>query len=106
MEKVQHTTRIRLAYTDTLTDDRVGSAAEKNYYRVIPPGSTKKLFFRNREEYALWRLREYTEYNPEPWYPDPERPLCAPQDGTFDIFRTVYPIPLFHPHPPTENETN
>lgn len=56
---MQQTARIRMAYTGIMTDDRVGSAAERNYYRVIPAGSTEKLFFKDREEYGKWRLREY-----------------------------------------------
>ena len=57
--RMQMAARIKLAYTGIETDDRVGSAAERNYYRVIPAGSTVKLFFKNVEEYGMWREREY-----------------------------------------------
>lgn len=90
--KVQLRRRITLAYTGMQTDDVVGSPAERNYYRVIPAGSTEKLFFKNREEYGRWRIREYTPYNPESHH-DNERPEWPPEDGSFDAFE-IWPVPL------------
>ena len=43
----------------TITDDRVGTDAERKYYRVMPVDSDRKLFFRNHWEYIKFRHEYY-----------------------------------------------
>lgn len=78
-----------MAYTGIMTDDRVGSAAERNYYRVIPAGSTEKLFFKDREEYGKWRLREYYHYEGEGG-----RGADHEEDEEFDPYTSFWPVAL------------
>lgn len=47
------------------TDKFTGTRDETEFYRVMPLGSTQKLFFDNVEQYAQWRVREYVESRPE-----------------------------------------
>lgn len=44
-------------YTDKFT----GTLDEHEFYRVMPLGSTQKLFFEGIDEYLEWRCREYVE---------------------------------------------
>ena len=37
------------------TDKRVGSKAELEFFRVMPMGSTTKLFFDDEQQYLQWR---------------------------------------------------
>lgn len=78
-----------MAYTGIMTDDRVGSAAERNYYRVIPAGSTEKLFFKDREEYGKWRLREYYYYYHEGGDGDKEA-----EEEEVDPYTGFWPVAL------------
>ena len=39
------------------TDKFAGTRDETDFYRVMPLGSTEKLFFENVDEYAKWRIR-------------------------------------------------
>lgn len=68
------------AYTGEVTRYRVGSKHEKMFYRVMPYGSTRKIFFEDESEYVKWRIREYTDFNPEPETKNHARPFAMPDD--------------------------
>lgn len=48
-------------YTDKFT----GTRDETEFYRVMPLGSTQKLFFEDVDQYAKWRVHEYVESRTE-----------------------------------------
>ena len=56
---------IRNALTGFVHDDkRVGTRAELEFYRVMPEGSTTKLFFDTPAQYARWRLQRHADGHP------------------------------------------
>ena len=75
-------TEIRNALTGQIhTDKFVGTRDEAEFYRVMPLGSTVKLFFDTVDEYAEWRCREYVE--PLSWLTDEKRE--ALREAPFDF---------------------
>lgn len=57
---------IKNALTGFVHEDKFeGTIAEREFYRVMPLGSSQKLFFDNLQEYAEWRCNTYIRSNPD-----------------------------------------
>jgi hypothetical protein len=83
--------KIHNALTGQIYDKYVGSKDELDFYRVIPVGSTEKLFFENKEEYGRWRLKVYIEENNHIEENNKDRLYLDYLETPFSF----YPAPLF-----------